>query len=328
MTRAREEAGLTLIELAVASFISLVILGATLTAFSALVARSTDVERQTEVETQARQGVDRLARQLRNLASPADVITAVTTSTQPKSVDRNLPYDVIFKDIDDTRPPGTANSANVRRVRYCLQTAGAVPGTGFSASPTRGVLWMQTQTWTTALPPAMPATTDCPGTGWTTQRIAADHVNNTAATPERAVFRYTGDSGLVTDTSDEARETISRIETSLILDEDPLKHPRATQLTSSVVLRNQNRAPIARFTFTLLNPLVTPSTCGVQLNGSASEDPESKPLEYKWSVDGVHDPADTGVVIQKVLPKGSHAYTLDVYDRANLQGTVTETHTC
>lgn len=319
---------MTLIELAVASFISLVILGATLTAFTSLVSRSTAAERQTEIETRARQGVDRLARQLRNLASPADVITSVTTSTQPKSVDRNLPYDIVFKDIADSRPAGSLNSANVRRVRYCLQTAGAVPGSGFSASPARGVLWAQTQTWTTALPPAMPGTTDCPGTGWTTQQIAADYVTNRNTAPERALFRYTGDSGLVTATTDDARERISRVEATVIVDEDTLREPQSAQLTSSVILRNQNRAPIARFTFTLLNPLLTPTTCSVQLNGSASEDPESKPLEYEWVIDGTHQTGDTGVVLQKSLPKGTHSFTLNVYDRARLRGTLTETHSC
>ena len=326
--RLRDETGVTLIEVLVASAVSLVILGATLTVFTALVRQSQQVERQNEVEATARQGVDRLARQLRNLASPADIITNVQASTQPKSVDRNEPDDLIFKDIDDVRPAGSANSANVRRVRYCLQTSGAVPGAGFSATPDRGVLWAQTQTWTTPLPPAVPAATDCPGTGWSTQRVVADHLVNAAASPARSVFRYSGDAGLVTDTSDAARETISRVEETLIVDSDPARRPAATQLTSSVILRNQNRAPIARFTYTLLNPLLSPTTCSVQLNGSASEDPESKPLEYTWYVDDQLQ-MQTGVVVQMILPKGTHNFQLKVYDRAQLQGTsTTETYTC
>jgi Tfp pilus assembly protein PilV len=324
--RLRDETGLTLIEILVASAVSLVILGATLTVFTALVRQSQHVERQTEVETSARRGVDRLARQLRNLASPADIITNVQASTQPKSVDRNEPDDLIFKDIDDVRPAGSANSANVRRVRYCLQTS---PGAGVDASPTRGVLWMQTQTWQTPLPPPLtPADEACPGDGWATRRIVADHLVNASASPVRPVFRYSGDSGLVTDTSDAARETISRVEETLIVDADPAQRPAATQLTSSVILRNQNRAPIARFTYTLLNPLLSPTTCSVQLNGSASEDPESKPLEYTWYVDDQLQ-TQSGVVVQLVLPKGTHNFQLKVYDRAELQGTsTTETNTC
>jgi len=328
MTRLRNDSGVTLVEVLLASVISLVVLGATLTVFGGLLRQRENIERQSEVETQARRGSDRLARQLRNLASPADIITNVPASTQPKSVDRNLPFDLIFKDIDDVRPAGSLNSANVRRVRYCLQTSGAVPGAGFSAAPDRGVLWLQTQTWTTALPPAVPAATECPGAGWSTQRIVADHVTNAAASPVRPVFRYSGDAGLVTDTSDEARETISRVEETLIVDADPARRPAAAQLTSSVLLRNQNRAPIARFTYTLLNPLLSPTSCSVQLNGSASEDPESKPLEYQWYVDGQAMPEE-GVVVQLTLSRGTHDFQLKVYDRAQLQGTsATETHTC
>ena len=322
MSRTRDHAGFTLFEVLLAMVLSLFILGVTLTVFSGLVQRHRDVERQTEVETEVRRGVDRLARQLRNLASPSDIITNVSASTQPKSVDRNLPYDLIFKDIAEVLPAGgTANGANVRRVRYCLQTSGAVPGAGFDASATRSVLWMQTQTWTTALPPAMPATTDCPGTGWAEQRVVGDHIVNTSVSPARPVFRYSGDAGLVTATTDAARETISRIEATMVVDEDPLARPERVRLTTSVLLRNQNRAPIARFTYTLLNPVLSPTTCSIQLKGSASEDPESKPLDYVWVIDGVAEAKPgSGVVVQKVVGKGSHEYQLKVYDRAQLEG--------
>jgi hypothetical protein len=322
--RARDESGFTVIELALAATLSLIIFGATMTLLTSMMRQHDRVEKQTVVETQARRGVDRLARQLRNLASPADIITNVAASTQPRSVDRNLPNDLVFKDVADVRPGGSTNSANVRRVRYCLQTSGAAPG-GFTASPSRGVLWMQAQTWTTALPPAMPATAECPGAGWPTGVMVADHVTNAALTPARDVFRYSGDAGLVTATTPEARETISRVETTLVVDEDTLRSPAATALTSSVILRNQNRAPIARFTYSLLNPV----TCSVQLNGSASEDPESKPLEYEWFVDSTTTARpETGVVVQLALPHGTHTYLLNVYDRAHLVGTYTETHAC
>jgi type II secretory pathway pseudopilin PulG len=328
MRRASDQSGFTLPEVLLASLLSLFILGATLTVFTALVNRQRLIERQTEVETRARLGVDRLARQLRNLASPSDIITNVQASTQPKSVDRNLPYDLIFKDISEERPLGSANSANVRRVRYCLQTSGAVPGAGFTASPTRGVLWMQMQTWTTALPPAMPPATECPGAGWLTQQIVADNLINASVSPERPLFRYSGDAGLVTDTSDAARETIARVESTVIVDEDTTQRPTPTRLTTSVILRNQNRAPIARFTYTLLNPMLSPTTCSIQVNGSASEDPESKPLRYEWYVDDVKQ-SENGVVVQKVVSEGTHRYQLKVYDRADLMGaSPTETHTC
>jgi hypothetical protein len=182
---------------------------------------------------------------------------------------------------------------------------------------------MQTQTWATVLPPPMPVTTECPGTGWPSQAVVADHVTNAAATPARAVFRYSGDAGLVTATTPDARETISRLEATVIVDEDPLRDPTATGLTSSVILRNQNRAPVARFTYTLLNSV----TCSIQLNGSASDDPESKPLKYEWWIDGIKQTED-GVVISKSVSKSTHVYELRVRDPAGLRGTYTETHPC
>ena len=64
------------------------------------------VDAQTEVETRARQGADRLARQLRNLASPADIITNIATSTQPKSIDRDEPFDLDLQGRGRHRPGG------------------------------------------------------------------------------------------------------------------------------------------------------------------------------------------------------------------------------
>lgn len=321
MTAWRDEKGLTLIELLVASLVSFLILAATLTVFESLIREREQVEAQTEFETLARQGADRLARQLRNLASPADIVTNIAASTQPKSVDRDLPSDLVFKDVGDTRPAGSLNSANVRRLRYCLQSSGAVPGTGFSASPSRQVLWMQVQTWTTAAAPAAPADFACPGNAWTMQRIVADHLVNSAAAP---LFVYSGDAGLVTGTSDADREQIARVQTTLRVDADPTRPPAATQLTTGVVLRNQNRAPLASFNYTLLNPV----TCAIQLNGSTSQDPESKPLEYRWYIDGVQQ-TETGVVIQKSVSHGSHTFSLAVYDPAGLVGLSSEeSHGC
>ena len=126
MSRLRKQDGFTLVELLVASAVSLIILSATLAVFESMMRQFAQVDSQTEVETRARQGADRLARQLRNLASPADIITNIAASTQPKSIDRDEPFDLIFKDVADIAPAGTLNAANVRRVRYCLQTTGAL----------------------------------------------------------------------------------------------------------------------------------------------------------------------------------------------------------
>ena len=92
MSRLRKQDGFTLVELLVASAVSLIILSATLAVFESMMRQFAQVDSQTEVETRARQGADRLARQLRNLASPADIITNIAASTQPKSIDRDEPF--------------------------------------------------------------------------------------------------------------------------------------------------------------------------------------------------------------------------------------------
>ena len=319
MKRFRDESGFTLIELAVAASVSLIIFSAALTAFSAMQRQRVLADRLADSEQQARQGVDRIARQLRNLASPGASISAAT-STKPNSIDRNLPYDIIFKDVDERGTALATNPANVRRVRYCLQTAGAIGGTGKTASISHGALVSQFQRTSGtmgALPVSPPADTACPGTGWDSSRVIADYLTNAAGTP-RPLFRYSSADGEITGTDALSRPRITRVETSFLVDPDPLKLPSAAELTTSVVLRNQNRAPIAAFT-------ATPSgiNCTIQLNGSASEDPENKRLKYEWFDNDVPIPGtDDLVVVQKAFTTGiTHTFKLKVTDPAALDDT-------
>ena len=162
---------------------SLIILGATLAVFESMIRQFAQVDSQAEVETRARQGADRLARQLRNLASPADIITNIAASTQPKSIDRDEPFDLIFKDVADIAPAGTLNAANVRRVRYCLQTPARCRAP-LRLAVTAACCWLQSQTWTAGDRPTLPADTSCPGPGWTT-RASSPITSSTPRTPGR-----------------------------------------------------------------------------------------------------------------------------------------------
>jgi hypothetical protein len=317
MSRLRDQSGLTMIELAVAAAISLVVLGIAMTMMITMWRGGTLTERHADTTQQARQTSDRLARQLRNLASPGIEIAA-STSAQPKSVDRNDPFDLVFKDVDEgplTSP--TLNPANVRRVRYCLQTAGAVPGGAGNASSARGVLWMQTQRNAPgqALAPAPPADTACPGAGWDDRRIVADSITNANATPVRPLFRYSASTGEVTGTDDASREQIIRVATDLYVDPDTAQKPEEAHLVTSVVLRNQNRVPTASFT------AIAVGSCTVQLNGSGSDDPENKRLTYQWWMDGalLSEDLQNRVVVQKAVGSGPHTFKLVVIDPAELQ---------
>jgi type II secretory pathway pseudopilin PulG len=107
MTRTlRREGGFTMIELLLVCVISLIVFGATLTAWTSIYRSNRALESQEDNAESARVALDRAARQLRNLANPT--VNAITT------IDRATDYDFIFQTSDPSKT----------WVRYCLQTSG------------------------------------------------------------------------------------------------------------------------------------------------------------------------------------------------------------
>jgi type II secretory pathway pseudopilin PulG len=303
--RLSDQRGITLVELLIASFVSMVVLGATMSIVIVMARATKADDRQNEAQQTARETLDNMARTLRNMASPTSLLGTADVATAPRSIDRDLPNDLIFKDVDQVQPAGSLNKPNVRRVRYCLK----------STTPANGVLYMQTQTWTTATDPAQPADTACPGAGWSATRIITNHVTN--AVGNRAIFTYTGDAGVVTATDSSSRADISRVSANLFVDADTAQQPPETQLTTSVFLRNQNREPVASW---LGSQILNTTTRTIQLNGSASTDPEGQGLTYQWFMDGGTTPIGTGVLVQFKVPAGQHSFVVKVFDPANLEG--------
>jgi type II secretory pathway component PulJ len=315
MARVREERGMTLIEVLLASILSLLVMGASLAAFDGLQGNHKLTQKTNEAQDVARQQTDRFARELRNLASPSQLTDDL--SAQPQAVDVAGDYDFVFRVVDDVRPAGSLNAPNVKRVRYCLNTA----------NPANAVVWRQTQTWTAAATPALPSTAACPGTGWDAgsdvQYIG--NVVNRYNGQDRPIFIY--------NSTDILR--VSKVRTSLYIDLDPTKRPAETRLSSGVFLRNQNRVPVADFTATVT------ADKRLILNGSGSDDPEGMPLQYQWYVDAptplpscstTPAPASClgeGVVFEKtgLSGGGQHTITLVVKDPAELGGTATQTVT-
>jgi prepilin-type N-terminal cleavage/methylation domain-containing protein len=307
IARLKDERGMTLVELLVGMVISLIIFGATLTA---AVAMNTSARRNidhNEAQDQARTYMDRLARQLRNLASPS--IFTDDYQAQPYAVDSAGPYDLVFRVVDDVRPGGSLNHANVKRVRYCLDATDA----------SRGVLYQQEQTWTDRAsnePPPMPSLSACGTTdgGWTTTRVVTEHVVNRIGGQNRPMFVY--------NSADLQR--ISQIHADLYIDPTPGAPPVETRLGSGVTLRNQNRVPVARMD-------IAAAPGRLVLNGSASEDPEGMPLTYQWYLDPPTPLPDCtatplppscagqGVVLDvPIAPATSHRIVLVVKDPAGL----------
>ncbi|HYO93983.1 MAG TPA: prepilin-type N-terminal cleavage/methylation domain-containing protein [Polyangiaceae bacterium] len=284
----RQEEGFTLIELLVASVLMIIVLGATLTALTSFERNTSVNEKQNEAQEQARSSLDRMARDLRNLASPSFEL--------PLAVDRALPNDLIFQSEGKIKPAGSQNKQNTTRMRYCTPASGGL---------SRG-LYRQTQTWTTAVAPQPPPATDCPGSGWT----RTTEMSNAVTNGERAVFTY--NSADVT--------AITEVSSQLFVDVNPGKAPAESDLQTSVYLRNQNRAPSATFTSAY------DGSGGVVLNASESTDPEERPLSFKW-YDETDTEIGDGIVITTPAAPGTHNYYLIVTD-AKLKTQAPEQSVC
>jgi type II secretory pathway component PulJ len=214
MARLREEQGMTLVEVLMASVLMLIVLGATLTTFNNFERNVKTNEQQNEAQEQARRAMDLMARDLRNLASP--------TPNLPLAVDRHEALDLIFQSEGKEKPAGSLNAQNTTRVRYCVDAV-------------EDRLYRQTQTWTSALPPDVPGATACPGPGWTKTIPVADEIVNDG----RALFSYNAAD----------RSAITEVSARVFVDVDPERSPAEVTLLSSVFLRNQNRAPTASFSW-------------------------------------------------------------------------------
>jgi len=248
--RLGEQAGFTLPELLTAMTVFIVVLGATLTSFDGFVARSSTNTKLNDAADQARSSMERMASQLRNLASP--------TNANGKSIDLADPYDLVFQTVNPAK----------RRVRYCLD----------SQNPAKATLWMQTQAFAvTGVDPGLPSTSSCPGPltsgGWADQRVVAIDVVNRYNGAGRPVFYY---SGLGAD-GDTAR--ITGIRPQLFLDTNPANPPAEISVATGFFLRNQNQKPVVPEISVVRSPA---GSRRFILNGSAASDPEGRTLDYYW----------------------------------------------
>ena len=273
-----ERGEISLTGLLVAMTIFMAVLGATLTTFEAFDSQAAGITRRTDAQDAARRGADRIARDLRNLAGPTQFL--------PEAVDLAGPSDLVFNVVDDVKPAGSLNKANVKRVRYCLDAP-------------RRIIWQQEQRWKQADRPAMPGISGCPAAAWGPATQVVDKVTNSA----RPIFTY--------DTA--VRTSISSVGVDLFVDDQPGAGPPETKISTGVFLRNQNRLPIARFT-------ATTTSQGVLLNGSASTDPEGQPLDFEW-FNGTQKIGEGVTFLYAVPSGGSNAFSLRVSDSAGLAAT-------
>ena len=248
--RIRDQRGFTLIEVMLVCSLFLVVVGATLTAFTAFTTNHRRAEIQVEQAENARRGLDVAARQLRNLANPT--VTASTT------IDRAEDYDFIFQTSDPAKT----------WVRYCLQTTGP-------ASPNAARLW-ESESATAALSAGDAVGLPGNGLGELAHRVLEGLQPCRWCGPQ--LFEYECGPGAAATcpatTAEYARITNVGIE--LFVDNRVGDSLREMRVSTAVFLRNQNEPPVAGATVTRKAPKT------VVLNGSGSTDPEGRTLEFFW----------------------------------------------
>ena len=309
--RLRNEAGMTVIEVTMAAALLVVVLGAAVAPFDLLHRTERRAVNQNESQDNARNAMAVIMRNLRN------------TSGQNRLINLASSYDMVIETVDQTsKPAGSQNARNLMRVRYCLDTSTS------GSSLVRGRLWEQSFKWTSAAPPSTMPNATCPDASWGSSRILADYVTNKATsatggkgtkrTAQAPLFSYYPTGATL--------DTITSIRVSLYSDRSWTETPNETELTSGILLRNQNGAPTASFTATAGSA----GSSKITLNANTSTDPEGLPMTYRWCDVTTQTLCDdttrigTGVLYTYTAPAATGAtrqIILQVFDVGGLQAT-------
>jgi hypothetical protein len=285
-------------ELLAAMFISVIIFGAAVTTFVEFVDVSTRSDNQTRAQDSARSTIERLAAHVRNAQSVGGTGALINSSSTG--------YDLIFlAPLPGAAVSGTTNPKGLYHVRYCLD----------SATANNSMLWFQTTPYNSSSQPAPPATATCPSTAWTTRTGLVDHLVNRSITGVPPLFTLKTDGA--------TPPNITHVQLHAAVDWNPNRDPKATELKSTVNLRNLNRVPTAGLT---CQGLANGHTV---CDGSSSTDPDGQALTYTWSMDGVELTTETGARLDKfpLAAKSTHTFKLVVTDPGGATATLTRTVT-
>jgi prepilin-type N-terminal cleavage/methylation domain-containing protein len=302
MMRPRYQHGFTLIEVLVTMLLMMVVFGATLSLLDAFQNDNRLDQLRNETQDNARNAMDRLARQLRNVVAPTKGVVI-----SPGALEEAQPYSLAFETVDTLKTAAAPNKNNVMRVRYCLDVS----------KLKNEVLWEQVARWGTETAPELPTNTACPdktaGDWETTTQVVRRLTNKYPAGQSRPLFVYSA-SGI---------PQIVSVETNVYIDVSPGHvRPGESQLSSGVSLRNANRPPIVSFT-------AIPKNGQAELNASASHDPDGLALTYKWWQDGALLPT-TAQRYTTTAPggvHGTHTFKLEVTNPGGLSGEETQSVT-
>jgi Tfp pilus assembly protein PilW len=277
-----DERGYALTELLIGMVMAITVFSATLGMVEVFFKQAGRTDKQAQAQDTARTALDRLASQLRNGSGVQG------TTTQP--VEQYGSYDLVFL-APDPAYAGANTQQGLMHVRYCLN----------NTTQTNEVLWFQTAAYTGG---AVPTTASCPGTvgagAWTTKQAVAKNLVNQNQSPAKPLFITPTDaSGAVTDVALDAW-----------VDADTTGGAPASELQSSLTLRNLNHAPTASITCT------ASGNGHVICDASASSDPDGQTLFYAWKVDGVTASGQTGYQLDKagLVAGSSHTFQATVTD--------------
>jgi prepilin-type N-terminal cleavage/methylation domain-containing protein len=295
MSLARYQDGFTLIELLVAMTLSMVVFGATLSVLDVFQNDQRFDTLRNETQDNTRVALDRMARELRNVSAPS--------TQEAGALEQAKRYSLTFQTINSTSTSKNEleqNLTNAMRVRYCLN----------NSNPQDEVLWREVMHWKSEAAPALPTSTECPDVSpadWEKTERLVEHVTNRIGGQARPLFVYGPSEASLT-------SQITSVEATVYTDLNPGGRPGERQLTTTIYLRNQNRAPVASFTATEVGKH------SVYLNASQSYDPNGLALTYTWWDNGValKSSAQQYELAEPAL--GPHTFRLEVKNPGGLSG--------
>jgi hypothetical protein len=293
MTALRGERGFMLTELLIACVMTIAVLGTAVGVFAKFANEQSRSERQGRAEDAARQVLDRIASDLRSAMSDG------TSSSQPIEISSST--DLVYL-APSASASLTSNPRGLVHSRYCLNTTNTQDE----------VLWYQTLAYNSVTQKTAPSTSSCPASSYTTQQAVASFIVNQLQSPVKALFTMpTDSSGNVID-----------VYMHVYVDVDPNKDPAATDLQSSVTLRNLNHPPTAQ-----LNCQGTISGHAL-CDASASADADAQSLTFAWKLDGNTVTGASYSLDQAGLAsKSSHTFTVTVTDSSGLASSTSQSVT-
>jgi prepilin-type N-terminal cleavage/methylation domain-containing protein len=315
-----DERGFTLVELLIAMVLAVVIFGATLDVLVNYTHLWTGGTQIMDAQNSARLGIDRIVRQLRNIASPV---------TSPKLLERATPYDIVFQTIGSAGVDNSTCGSNTtcdERVRYCIPQD-TNPGT-----PADEQVIGETQTWTSDTPPTSPWSSDpmvtipCPDNplpaGVTKSVVVAPYVTNRyQGRTDRPAFSFNDGS------APSNLAAVFTVQLDLFVNPTPKVASAESEVRSGAFLRNQPRSPVANFTYT------DTGGGGVLINGGTSYSLDGEDLTYAWTCTSQSCPNNSGLTLSNqglvdwTPGAGTYTVQLTVTDQTGLTATTTQSVT-